>query len=163
MIVVSNSFVAVSRCSWHLRDDFSARIRNVGMLAMRATAECVRATACSRIIAGTTRRWNRYRYLRSPPGIRSPLFLSFSRGSDVRFDRFHGWSALSYATCAAERNRAYCSTVISAFREAAGRQPEINSARYIYIALMMRKFCQDLTKRGKIQHTEREREAPRRN
>lgn len=81
---VSNSFVGDQRACRRgiAAGPYLARrlFRAVGMLAVRGTA--ARPHACSRIIAGTACRWI------------LPLPRLFLSRSDVRFDRFHGWSAL---------------------------------------------------------------------
>lgn len=83
--------------------------------AAAAAPRDVRATACSRIIAGTTRRW----IVRHPSGtLRSPSpFLS---RSDVRSDRFHGWSAPVHHVPPSRTERIARLAVISVARGAEG-------------------------------------------
>lgn len=91
---------------------------------MRATAKAERSQeqprrACDRVFS---RHRQEYEVCAGgSPGILLLFFLSFlhsffflSLGSDVRFDRFHGWSAST--PCSAEQNQVYCNswnTVIS--------------------------------------------------
>lgn len=114
---VSNSFVGASVSSRRnpgTRATTFPRVRAVGMLAVRATA--VRATAargattCGCVFShhrGHDTQVDRARHV--PPRRAAPRRVSlFPSRSDVRFDRFHGWSARTL--CSTEQNRARIAT-----------------------------------------------------
>lgn len=90
----------------HLCDDFSARTRcgnardacNRKAESDSSTRREVRATACSRVIAGTRRAGgSSVILLLFSRSFALSLFFFFLSRSDVRFDRFHGWSASTIA------------------------------------------------------------------
>jgi len=115
------------------------RVRAVGMLAMRATAERVRATtcdACDRVLFSRRRRDEQVDPHTATLALSFSLSPSLAR-SDIRFDRFHGWSALVHYVLPSRTERIATHCHFCA-REAEGSRSKIIGSD-IFISLRLRK------------------------